>query len=131
MNTFAPELSALMTILRSTGPVISTRRSIRSAGIGATVHSLRADLGGLGKKIGKLAGVDLGLASLAPRQQLLPAGVELSRQAGQKAQSFRSQNLRLRIVYRRFDFNPRRAGLHACGHSNSIFNSRLGRSVTQ
>src|SRR3974377_2618 len=39
MNTFAPELSALMIILRSTGPVISTRRSWRSAGVGATRHS--------------------------------------------------------------------------------------------
>ena len=32
MKTFAPELSALMIILRSTGPVISTRRSCRSSG---------------------------------------------------------------------------------------------------
>ena len=40
MKTLAPQLSALMIILRSTGPVISTRRSCRSAGIGATVHSL-------------------------------------------------------------------------------------------
>src|SRR5258708_1658594 len=39
MNVEAPELSALMTILRSTGPVISTRRSCRSAGTGAMVHS--------------------------------------------------------------------------------------------
>ena len=31
MNIFAPELSALITILRSVGPVISTRRSRRSA----------------------------------------------------------------------------------------------------
>jgi hypothetical protein len=38
MKTFAPELSALIIILRSTGPVISTRRSARSAGAGATVH---------------------------------------------------------------------------------------------
>src|ERR1035438_3585373 len=40
MKTLAPELSALMIILRSTGPVISTRRSSRSAGIGATCQSL-------------------------------------------------------------------------------------------
>src|SRR5687767_13905928 len=40
MKVEAPELSALMTILRSTGPVISTRRSCRSAGTGATVHAL-------------------------------------------------------------------------------------------
>jgi hypothetical protein len=39
MNTFAPELSALMIILRSSGPVISTRRSSRSAGSGATRQS--------------------------------------------------------------------------------------------
>ena len=39
MKTYAPELSALMTILRSTGPVISTRRSSRSLGIGATFQS--------------------------------------------------------------------------------------------
>jgi hypothetical protein len=38
MNTFAPELSALMIILRSTGPVISARRSCGSAGAGATCH---------------------------------------------------------------------------------------------
>ena len=44
MKTFAPELSALMIILRSTGPVISTRRSRMSAGMGATVQSRLADL---------------------------------------------------------------------------------------
>ena len=36
MKTLAPQLSALMTILRSVGPVISTRRSCISAGTGAT-----------------------------------------------------------------------------------------------
>ena len=39
MNTLAPELRALMIILRSTGPVISTRRSCRSSGVGATRQS--------------------------------------------------------------------------------------------
>src|SRR5687768_3476272 len=39
MNTLAPELSALMIIFRSTGPVISTRRSSRSAGASATCQS--------------------------------------------------------------------------------------------
>ena len=41
MKTLAPEFSALITILRSTGPVISTRRSSRSFGIGATFHRSR------------------------------------------------------------------------------------------
>ena len=39
MKQDAPEFSALMIILRSTGPVISTRRSVRSAGVSAMVHS--------------------------------------------------------------------------------------------
>jgi len=38
MNTFAPEFSALMIIFRSTGPVISTRRSSNSFGIDATEY---------------------------------------------------------------------------------------------
>jgi hypothetical protein len=39
MNTFAPQLSALITIFRSVGPVISTRRSVRSTGAGGTRQS--------------------------------------------------------------------------------------------
>ena len=39
MNTRAPEFSALIIILGSAGPVISTRRSSKSAGAGATVQS--------------------------------------------------------------------------------------------
>ena len=35
MNPRAPELSALMTILRVVGPVISTRRSWSASGTGA------------------------------------------------------------------------------------------------
>ena len=39
MKTLAPELSALITIFASAGPVSSTRRSSRSGGADATVHS--------------------------------------------------------------------------------------------
>ena len=39
MNTFAPEFSALIIILRSTGPVISAQRQFRSAGVVATCQS--------------------------------------------------------------------------------------------
>src|SRR5208282_783442 len=39
MKTRAPELRALMIIFRSTGPVISTLRSVRSAGAGGTDHA--------------------------------------------------------------------------------------------
>ncbi len=41
-HTFAPEFNALRAIFGSAGPVISSRRSVRSAGPGATVHSERA-----------------------------------------------------------------------------------------
>ena len=39
MKPSAPELSALIVILRSVGPVISTQRCCMSAGTGATVQS--------------------------------------------------------------------------------------------
>ncbi len=39
MNIFAPEFNALITIFRSTGPVISTRRSCKSFGSGAITQS--------------------------------------------------------------------------------------------
>ena len=38
MKTLAPEFSALIIILRSTGPVISTRRSFSASGTGAASH---------------------------------------------------------------------------------------------
>jgi hypothetical protein len=37
-QTLAPEFSALTVILRSVGPVISTRRSSRPGAVGATCH---------------------------------------------------------------------------------------------
>ncbi len=48
MKTLAPELRALIIIFRSTGPVISTRRSRRGPGASGTSHSLVADVGRLG-----------------------------------------------------------------------------------
>src|SRR5258708_5048687 len=54
INTLAPEFNALMIIFRSTGPVISTRRSCRSAGTGAIVHSLVRICSVSGRKSGSL-----------------------------------------------------------------------------
>ena len=54
MNTLAPELSALIIILRSTGPVISTRRSCRSAGIGPRASRARGSARVSGRKSGSL-----------------------------------------------------------------------------
>ena len=52
MKTFAPELRALITIFRSVGPVISTRRSERSAGLGPTFQSPLRISTVLGRKFG-------------------------------------------------------------------------------
>ena len=72
MNPRAPELSALMTILREVGPVISTRRSCSAAGTGATVKS-----SGARTKSSVAAVVELGLALLAGAQQVAAAVVQL------------------------------------------------------
>ena len=53
MNTRAPELRALMSILASVGPVISTRRSDRSAGAGGTRHSALRTCAELSLKVGR------------------------------------------------------------------------------
>ena len=55
MKTRAPELSALIIILRSTGPVISQRRSRRSAGAGATAPVALADRRVSGTELGQRA----------------------------------------------------------------------------
>ena len=95
MKTLAPEFSALMIILRSTGPVISTRRSSRSFGMGATFHSLLADSSRLRKKVGKLAPVDILLHGSPPRQQFLPPRLESGRKFQQEGAGIRGENLGL------------------------------------
>ena len=78
MKTRAPELSALIIIFRSTGPVISQRRSTRSGGAGATRQSLVADLARLGEEAGVLAGVEAQLPLLPRLEQLEPPRIELA-----------------------------------------------------
>ena len=71
MNPRAPEFSALMTILRSTGPVISTRRSCRGAGAAATCQSP--------SRMSRVsARKSRGLACGDPRPPLRAGGEELS-----------------------------------------------------
>jgi hypothetical protein len=76
MKTFAPELSALMTILRSTGPVISVRRSCRSAGIEATSMICLADGLGRAQKIRQSARINF-LLPLARRAKSFRALAEI------------------------------------------------------
>ena len=60
-----------MIILRSVGPVISTRRSCRSAGIGATVHSALADVPRLGQEVRPVARVQPAWRSARRRSSCL------------------------------------------------------------
>ena len=92
MNTLAPELRALIIILRSTGPVISTRRSVSGFGASGTIQSAVADLGGLGQEVGAVAGVEAGLSLGPGRQQIPAAGVEPSVEPGDELDGLRCQD---------------------------------------
>ena len=76
MYTLAPEFMALMTIFRSTGPVISTRRSCKSRGMGANRPRAVADRPGLGQEIRHLPGIQFALSDGARRQQARSFGTE-------------------------------------------------------
>ncbi len=76
MNALTGAFSALMTILRSTGPVISTRRSCRSGGVGA-IRQSPARIGGcFRQKVRIGAGVDLRLPAPAVGEQRLAPNIE-------------------------------------------------------
>ena len=92
MKTLAPELSALITIFRSVGPVISTRRSWRSGGASATCHVALADVPRLLEEVGELAGEQALLprrfasarsSSRRPPNGALQRGDELERLGGE------------------------------------------------
>ena len=65
MKTLAPELSALIIILGSAGPVISTRRSSKSARCRGNGPVRLADVPGRDEEIEPAAGVEVGLAVVA------------------------------------------------------------------
>ena len=81
-----------MIILRSTGPVISTRRLSRSAGMGATRHSASRICAGLGQEIRQFAGREARLARAAGLQQRDPPGIELAVQGGHEGQRLGGEN---------------------------------------
>ena len=85
-----------MIILRSTGPVISTRRSSRSFGIGATVQLPCRTPAVSGKKSGSLPASSS--ACLATRRSSSPSrrGLEPLRELREKLERFRSQNFAVR-----------------------------------
>ena len=92
MNTLAPLLSALMIILALVGPVISTRRSCRSAGIAADRPLRLADVARLLGKVGQLAGIEPGLPVEPLVEQLQPPRVEPLVQLGEELERVGGQD---------------------------------------
>ena len=92
MNTLAPELSALIIILGSAGPVISTRRSSRSAGAGATVHSASRTSLRREEEVRHDARVEVRLALVAPLQEIEPCRPEPPLEVGHERQRVRGQD---------------------------------------
>jgi len=91
MNTRAPELRALITIFRSVGPVISTRRSRSGSGTGSIVQS-RSRLPRLGQEVWQLARAQPFLPLGAGREQLAPPRPEAPLELLDERHRFRSQH---------------------------------------
>ena len=86
MNTRAPALRALIIIFGSAGPVISTRRSSRSTGAGATRQSAERTAAVSSGKSGARTGPELAHASPPCRQDLGSSGTEPSLEVGHDRQ---------------------------------------------
>ena len=89
MNTRAPELRALIIILGLAGPVISTRRSSRSAGAGATVHSASRTSLGRQEEVRHDPRVEVGLALVAPLHEVDAGRPEPPLEVGHERQRVR------------------------------------------
>ena len=74
----------MITIFRSTGPVISTRRSAISSGIRRDAPVGRADVGGLGQEVRQLAAGEPLEPLRAPGEQLAAPLAELPLEVGQE-----------------------------------------------
>ena len=98
-QTLAPELSALIVIFLSVGPVISTRRSTSPGAGGATRQSgVLADVRRLGQEVEHRAAGELGLAAAARGQQLGPARAEFGVQGGDEVDGLRRKDLVVAIT---------------------------------
>ena len=117
MYESAPELKALMTILASTGPVISTRRRCSAGGTGAIFQSPARIAGGGGEEVGPLAGVDPPGALGARREQLLAPRLEGAVQLGDERERGLGQDGLEAGQDRRVDLHAGRQGEASWGRS--------------
>ena len=113
MKTLEPEFSALIIILRSVGPVISMRRSWRSAGNRSDGPFGFANVLRFRQEIGLFARIEPLLALLAGGQQLQTAGIETAVKLRQKMNCFRRKHLILPRMMGRIDSDPAGRGMYA------------------
>ena len=117
-HTFAPELSALMVILRvgragDLDPAVDQAR--RRLGHPPVVL---ADVLGLGQEAERAAGGELRLALLAGGEQLAPAGVEARCSSGDQRQGAVGEHLAVPVLRRSVDADAVRAA-ECLGHAPS------------
>ena len=94
MKTLTLALRALITILRSTGPVISHTAVLQIGGDAAHRPVTIANMGGLWQEVRQLAAIDTGLACDSLLQQLIALGSETFHQFGHQGHRIRRQDLR-------------------------------------
>ena len=82
----------MIIIFGSAGPVISTRRSSRSGGAGATVQADLADLARRDREVGPDPGVELDLALLPPTEQVQPGRTEAALEVGHEGERVSGQD---------------------------------------
>src|SRR5829696_4768255 len=91
MKPRAPELSALMTILRLVGPVISTRRSCSASGTGATLKSSGAVMK---SSDSPTSSRDCTSSRVSSKSRRLPSSASWSRPTSASAPSVRTSSYR-------------------------------------
>ena len=113
-----------MTILRSTGPVISTRRSCRSSGMRSDFPFTFPDRTGFGEKIRLFAVVDFGLNGTAAFEERLPTVFEFTGQNADELKCFRGQHPGKILGYGCMDLDA--VDIESGFHMRGLFLSRGG-----
>ncbi len=105
MKTLAPELNALISILASVGPVISTRRLARAGGAGATCQSPLRTSAVSGRKSGRSPARSLFHRSAPGGQDPFPAGAQPALEIGDEGERLIGQDRGIASVDRAEDLD--------------------------
>src|SRR5262249_33902973 len=106
-QTFAPELSALIVIFRSVGPVISTRRSTRPGAGAGTRQRLSSLMRRVARREARVRprGRSRWADAAGAGHALCPLAAELTLERGDQLQRFRGEDLLETVSGRAEDFN--------------------------